>query len=356
MNPILSIGVIATSLALTAVSITCEIALFTGFTQTELDQHLAAITGAGLVASQFLLVGVFQEHLHQKRRALATGLFLLIALLLGVSVAGTAAWLETRYQEQHQIALKSTQEHQLVTQLLEDFEQQASSLRKQAVLDRNTGNHWRAGERLKEAAQADEQRMKALAMLKNIKSVPQNSGQSLASENNTLRWGLWLILAALIDLCPLLGFASVRTPRSGSNETEPSKTSRVSMETLSASTTTTPTETEASKKNASPKLVTPKKVFANSATSKSNQTTFPNESNNRSTDSIKANAPTSIPAPVCCHNIADHQKLLNEEIKAGAYTSGLTIRALMKRHHVGFHKAKKILEGFQSSSKAKLVA
>ncbi len=344
MNPALNVGLIASSLALTAVSITCEIALFTGFAQTELDQQIAAVTGAGLVASQFLLVGVFQEHLHQKRRALATGVFLLITLLLGISVAGTAAWLETRYQEQHQISLKSTQEHQLVTQLLEDFGNQANSLRKQAVLDRNTGNHWRAGERLKEAAQADEQRIKALAMLKNIKSVPQNSGQSLASENNALRWGLWVILAALIDLCPLLGFASLRNPKvlPVKTPTEPA----ISAEAPEVS-AVTPLPVKAP--------ITLKRANSDNAPAKS-ASTASNAINSATVKNASLNNTTTKPTLICCHGIADHQKLLQEEINTGVYPEGPTIRALMKRHHVGFHKAKKIIESFNKTSKARMVA
>ncbi len=337
MNPVLNVGLVATSLALTAVSITCEIALFTGFAQTELDQQIAAVTGAGLVGSQFLLVGVFQEHLHQKRRALATGVFLLITLLLGVSVAGTAAWLETRYQEQHQVSLKSTQEHQLVTQLLGDFEQQANSLRKQAVLDRKTGNHWRAGERLKEAAKADEQRIKALSMLKNIKSVPQNSGQSLASENNALRWGLWVILAALIDLCPLLGFASLKNPKA-----LPVKTS--TQPTLSAEAPEVSPVTPLPVKM----TVTHKSVNRDNAPAKSDSAAS-NAINSVTIQNTSLNNTATKPTLIFCHNIADHQKLLREEINTGVYPEGPTIRALMKRHHVGFHKAKKILNGHKLS-------
>jgi hypothetical protein len=330
MNPALTISLATTATALTGVSITCEIALFTSFAETELDQTLAAITGAGLVASQFLLVWVLQEHLKNGRNALATGVFLLITALFGVSVIGTAAWLETRFQEKHQASVNSTQEHQLITQLLADFEKQANSLRQQAVLDRNSGNHWRAGERLKEAAQADQQRLQALAMLKKVESVPSSSGQSLASSNNHWRWGLWLLLATLVDLCPLLCFASLKNPRPRLPET----LKETPTETPTA---TTPLSPETPKE--APTATTPMLKETQATPKATAQAEKPEET------PVTPQPPYIAPViPIRCTTLEQHLDLLTNEIQAGVYPNGVSIRAVMKRHHLGYRKARSILD------------
>lgn len=207
MSGALKAGLLLFALALAAVSMTCEIILFAGHTQTDLDTAIAVVTGAGLVGCQYLFAGL-GAHLHRQRACLsALSVWLVTLALLVVSVSGSAGFFESRFQASNAQATQSSTGYQLRLQAIDALDQQANELTAAAQASRAQGNAWYAGQLLEQAQTLADKRQQQVAELSQVEATTKSSSTALAMATGEYRWALWWILAALIDLCPLLVFA-----------------------------------------------------------------------------------------------------------------------------------------------------
>jgi len=207
MSGTLKAGLLLFALALAAVSMACEIILFAGHTQTDLDTAIAIVTGAGLVGCQYLFAGL-GAHLHRQRARLsALSVWLVTLALLAVSVSGSAGFFESRFQASNAQATQSSTGYLLRLQAIDALDQQANELTAAAQASRAQGNAWYAGQLLEQAQTLADKRQRQVAELNQVPSASTSSSNALATATGEYRWALWWILAALIDLCPLLVFA-----------------------------------------------------------------------------------------------------------------------------------------------------
>ncbi len=197
----------ALGLGLALVSMGCEIVLFMDYAQSYLDKAFAFITALALVGCQFAFMGaaIHQVKTH-KRFWFAGCLFATLGVLFFVSVAGTASYFESRFEVEQQSDLKNTGVYKIQKAFMDDYLSQAQAFKAAAKVATAKGSAPDAGYLLRQAKQATAMAQQAAQKLQSIPTPTQSSGATLAG--NTGGW-LWVVLAALVDMCPLLCFAVI---------------------------------------------------------------------------------------------------------------------------------------------------
>jgi hypothetical protein len=195
------------SFSLAAVSIACEVMLFTSQTNTPLDQALAAITGIALVGFQYVFAAIGARFYQARKTLLAMLLFLITAVLFAVSVSGTAGFFESRLQTSDQANTQDSTEYRLQLSTVESLDHQIAALTESAQVSKDAGNTWNAGKLLEQAAILNKQRIEAITALNQVETNQSTTVSALASLVGKYRWAFWFLLAALVDVCPVVAFA-----------------------------------------------------------------------------------------------------------------------------------------------------
>lgn len=198
---------LALALVLTAVSVVCEVLLFTEQTVMPIDTALAAIIGLALVCFQFLFAATASKFWQASKRLVAGVMYLITAVLFTISFSATAGFFESRFQESQQTQLHNSNDYKLKMSVIDDLEKQAKTLTDSANEAKQKGNNWYAGQLLIKATEASEKRRHAIAQLGNQTTPNTDATAALVSVIGAGRWALWIVLAALVDLCPLVAFA-----------------------------------------------------------------------------------------------------------------------------------------------------
>jgi len=198
---------LALALVLAAVSVVCEVLLFTEQTVMPIDTALAAIIGLALVCFQFLFAATAAKFWQANKRPIAGAMYLITAVLFAISLSATAGFFESRFQESQQTQLHNSNDYKLKKSVIDDLEKQEKTLTDSAKAANEKGNAWYAGQLLIKATEASENRRAAIAQLGNQTTPNTDATTALVSVIGAGRWALWIILAALVDLCPLVAFA-----------------------------------------------------------------------------------------------------------------------------------------------------
>jgi len=199
---ILLLGVI-----LAGVSIMCEVLFFIDFTESVTDKVIATVTAVALVGCQFVFLGAAMHMARLKKTVLSILLSIALLFLLIISVSGTASFFESRFVSQNNINLKNSDVYLFQKQLISDLGEQNKALKTAAITANDKGNSWDAGRLLRSAQKAANSQADAINKLSSIQTTTKTAGASLAAFTGELRWGLWFVMAALVDICALLCFA-----------------------------------------------------------------------------------------------------------------------------------------------------
>lgn len=227
---------------LAAVSICCEVMLFTSQTNNLLDMTLATVTGFSLVGFQYVFAAVASHVYQAGKKGLACFLFAITAVLFAVSVSGTAGFFESRLQSSNQINAHDSNAYQLQLAVVEDLMQQEQELTQSAATSEEKGNAWYAGQLLEDAFAVSQRRQEAIETLNSIEATNTTTVSAIAGLVGQYRWVFWLLLAALVDVCPVVAFAAYRVQAAN---TKPN-------------TQTTPVKTPAPQQAKQPPMQTPK--------------------------------------------------------------------------------------------------
>lgn len=200
MNRILIAKTCGTTFA--AISMYCSALLWWSFAESTIDQVIAAVIGGGFVACQYLF--------HANRNYIAT------TVLFVISAAATIGWIESRYDSIKTTELSTdssyTEKAKTLAELNNTFSLQNLSAKNDLA---NTATNFtgRANRTLVQAKQtqaAIQQVELDITQLKNSNPSSQKSGSAIANILAEWRWGLWALLAAMIDVIPMLCFAMVK--------------------------------------------------------------------------------------------------------------------------------------------------
>ncbi len=196
---------ITTGSALAMISIYCSAILWSSFASTTTDQIIAASIAATLVACQYLFFIVRKNHTGKTKHAHTAA----VLILFITSAAATIAWLESRYQAANKTELKSDVIYNQKITHLAELNKKLSTLNTNAQADTDADFRARAKSTLREAEQTEYKIEKLTREISQHKTVGNNAGSTLANNLSDLRWFFWALLAALIDICPMLCFANV---------------------------------------------------------------------------------------------------------------------------------------------------
>tara|TARA_R110001606_G_scaffold71219_1_gene162947 strand:+ start:27534 stop:28496 length:963 start_codon:yes stop_codon:yes gene_type:complete len=198
---------LALALVLAAVSVVCEVLLFTEQTVMPIDTALAAIVGLALVCFQFLFAALAPKFWQASQRTIAGVMYLITAVLFAISLSATAGFFESRFQENQQTQLHNSNDYKLKMSVVDDLEKQEKTLTDSATAAKEKGNAWYAGQLLMKASEASENRRTVIGQLSNETTPNTDATTALVSVIGAGRWALWIVLAALVDLCPLVAFS-----------------------------------------------------------------------------------------------------------------------------------------------------
>ncbi len=188
--------------AFAAISIYCSALLWWSFADTLINQITAVAIGGGFVACQYLF--------HSNKNYIAT------TTLFIVSAAATIGWIESRYDTIKTTELNSDSSYSEKTKTLTELN---NTLALQNLSAKNdlanttinfTGRANRTLTQAKQTRSAITQIEREIAQQKNSNPSSQKSGVAIANNLAEYRWALWFLLAAMIDIIPMICFAIVK--------------------------------------------------------------------------------------------------------------------------------------------------
>ncbi|UUA73072.1 hypothetical protein [Cellvibrio sp. QJXJ] len=171
---------------------------------------LAGVTATALEACKysFFPAGVYYL---KKRNAGGAALLIIGCVLVCISVAATAGFLENAYNQQTQSAQQNTLEYKTKTQQLNSLQQQIDSLNGLVAADAQGSYRTRAIETAKQVKLLEQQRDNALAEIKSYRQIAQGNAQALFSslaiplgvQPDAARQGAFMGLAIIVDICAI---------------------------------------------------------------------------------------------------------------------------------------------------------
>lgn len=208
LNRVEKTAMLAFAFVLTGVSIVCEVLFFIEQTTVVIDTIIAAIIGGSLVCFQFLFTAVATKFWYRGSYKLASVLFVITALLFTLSLSATASFFESRFQTSQQNQIHDSNDYKLNMALINDLTTQEKTLTDSANASTGLGNAWYAGQLLEKASEASEKRQTLINKLNNATAQNPDATTALVSLIGSGRWVLWVVLAGLVDLCPLIAFTA----------------------------------------------------------------------------------------------------------------------------------------------------
>ncbi|MCT7357547.1 hypothetical protein [Thalassolituus pacificus] len=206
------------------ISAWAEFSLFVSFAP-DADDLLAPVTaalgalGVLFVVGQFVLADQAARRYRSGQIVLARVCAAACAVLLAVSISGTASWFESAYQQGEQVLAAETEPAPAVALAMAVTAQDiatAGGLLATAGAEEERGNHWRAGELRRQAAEINQRAAGALKQFEgsgNERQIPAATQASVTGRVLGDRRGwLWLAIATLTDLIPLLAVVLMALP------------------------------------------------------------------------------------------------------------------------------------------------
>jgi hypothetical protein len=171
---------------------------------------LAGVTATALEACKysFFPAGVYYL---KKRNAGGAALLIIGCVLVCISVAATAGFLENAYNQQTQSAQQNSLEYKTKTQQLNSLQQQIDTLNGLVAADAQGSYRTRAIETAKQVKLLEQQRDNALAEIKAYRQTAQGNAQSLfaalsiplGQSPEAIRQGAFIGLAVIVDICAI---------------------------------------------------------------------------------------------------------------------------------------------------------
>lgn len=199
--PLLLVGI-----GFAAISIILEMLFFISIAETTQDKVITASIGALMVVCQFLFAGEAVKQWQKQRFTFSTVLFGLVVVLFAISVSGTAGYFESRFNNKNIETAKSSDQYQLYMQTIKQFEQIAAMQTKRAEAFEVDGQPINAGRHSLLAQEATEKAQQAREKLLSMSPQSQTSTQAVVSFLDGSSFGIWYVLAVVVDLCPILCF------------------------------------------------------------------------------------------------------------------------------------------------------
>lgn len=190
------------------ISLLCSALLWISFSNNLLDSILLGITSGAFVAASYLFVPVLMRLLEFKRWAMFIALLALEAILTLSSLLATIGFLESRYQNQFQNELNSSDQYHHHQTRINNLTARINELTELAKQDRKTEKYRARAERLLNKADHLSQELDTLLNTRLIHTSTQ-AGNTLANDLGHNRYGLWVLMAVIIDGCPMACFALV---------------------------------------------------------------------------------------------------------------------------------------------------
>lgn len=195
------------ALVLAFVSIASQVILFTDYGQGGVGKGLLGLAAFGLVACQFVFVGVAVNVWRLGCYPLALALVFMVVVLFGVSVACSAAFLESNVSQDEAQTKESGAVYKMLVSQVEKYQALAVSHQANGEALEAVNKITRAGGQYRQAGEATNKADAALAKLMKLKAPVKSSGGALISLVGENRWWVWFVLSGLIDLCALFCFA-----------------------------------------------------------------------------------------------------------------------------------------------------
>jgi len=190
------------------ISLLCSALLWISFSNNLLDSILLGITSGAFVAASYLFVPVLMRLLEFKRWAMLIALFSLEAILTLSSLAATVGFLESRYQNQSQLEISGSDRYLQHQARINNLTARINELTELAKQDRKTEKYRARAERLLNKADRLSQELDLLLNTR-LTHTSQKAGNTLANDLGQDRYGLWVLMAVIIDGCPMACFALV---------------------------------------------------------------------------------------------------------------------------------------------------
>jgi hypothetical protein len=206
MNPTLKdIPFLIAGSLLAMVSIYFSAVFWSSFVNGITNQVITAIIASALVACQYLFFSARKDHAGAIKHAHKLTVFVLFI----TSGAATIAWLESSYQANNKTELKSDVVYNQKVKHLASLNTKLATLNKNAAADTAAEFRARAKSTLRQAEQTEYKIEKLTREISQFKITSNNAGSTIANNLSFLRWFFWGLLAALIDICPMLCFANI---------------------------------------------------------------------------------------------------------------------------------------------------
>lgn len=217
MNAVKKVPLIAVLLALVSVTAAREITLFVSFTANQHDAILAAVFAAALVLAKPLLANAATDQIRAGNKMLASACTALVLPLMVVSIAGTALYFETAYQQTAATEQTTSAEYKNTADLIDAKRQSAEALKANAEKSTAKGNTWAAGQYLLKAADIENE---LAALNATAANVTANTSAATITGNtlNQYRWAAWLTFALLADLLIIVAVILLNTKTTEQNK------------------------------------------------------------------------------------------------------------------------------------------
>ena len=194
------------ALVLAFVSIASQVILFTDYGQGFVGKALLGLAAFGLVACQFVFVGVAVNVWRLDCYPLAVGLGFMVLVLFVVSVACSAAFLESNVSQDETKAMESGHVYKILSAQVEKYQELARSHQENGEALEAVNKITRAGGQYRLAVEASKKADSAIEKLMRLPAAVESSGGALIGAMAGYRWAVWGVMSALIDLCALFCF------------------------------------------------------------------------------------------------------------------------------------------------------
>lgn len=199
-------------LTLFSVSVYCELMLFVSLNDGQAEKVLAGAFAVALVLGQLVQADQAAKGWKAENKPAAIVAGLVVVLLMLISVAGTAIYWDNAYSNKSNTEQQGGTAYQLLLENINQMKASAAELKKTAAEEKANGNPWSAGNREEKAAEIE---LQLPALINQLAAMPaDNSGSAThgASQiSNMQRWGVWVVLALIADLLPVLGVMQLRS-------------------------------------------------------------------------------------------------------------------------------------------------
>lgn len=174
-------------------------------------QVITAIVGLGIVLAQYVFSAKIQQDKNNGQYDIAT--IAVTAVIFCASILGTWSWLESEFNTNNKTSNQTSDRYLDNRTLIAMKTTTAQSHIDQAKEYKQKGNY--TGQARKSTKEADKVLAEIELLMQNSNNLPAattgNSSQDMANALGDWRWIAWLILALIIDLCPVIAILELRS-------------------------------------------------------------------------------------------------------------------------------------------------